>query len=39
MGCASSSPLMNGGPGGVVESSKSAANDVMRSGEELMQGR
>lgn len=41
MGCASSSPLVNGGggPGGLVESAKTAANDVMTSGENAMNGK
>lgn len=42
MGCASSSPLVNGnggGPGGLVESVKTAANDVMTSGENAMNGK
>ena len=39
MGCASSSPLVNGGgPGGVVESAKNAATEVMSSGENAMNG-
>lgn len=41
MGCASSSPLVNGGggPGGLVETAKSAANDVMTTGENAMSGK
>lgn len=40
MGCASSTPLVNGGgPGGVVESVKSAATEVMGSGENAINGK
>lgn len=38
MGCASSSPLVNGGPGGLVDSAKTAATDVMNAGENAMNG-
>lgn len=39
MGCASSSPLVNGGgPGGLVETTKTAANDVIKAGENAMNG-
>jgi hypothetical protein len=38
MGCNSSTPLVNGG-GGLVENAKSAAADVMTSGENAMNGR
>lgn len=40
MGCASSSPLVNGGgPGGLVDSAKTAATEVMSSGENTMHGK
>lgn len=43
MGCASSSPLINGGgPGGIVESAKETAtktaNDVLHAGESAIHG-
>lgn len=39
MGCASSSPLVNGGgPGGLVDTVKNAGNDVMKAGENTMHG-
>lgn len=39
MGCASSSPLtVNGGPGGLVESAKSAATEIMSTGEKAING-
>lgn len=39
MGCASSSPLVNGGPGGLVESAKTGAADVMNAGENALNGK
>lgn len=40
MGCASSSPLVNGGgPGGLVDSVKTAATDGMTSEENAMHGK
>lgn len=40
MGCASSSPLVNGGgPGGLVDSAKTAATEVISSGENAMNGK
>jgi hypothetical protein len=39
MGCASSSPLVNGGPGGLVDQAKTAASEVMTSGENAMNGK
>lgn len=40
MGCASSSPLtVNGGPGGLVESAKTAATEIMSTGEKAMNGK
>lgn len=40
MGCASSSPLVSGGgPGGLVDSAKSAATEVMSSGVNEMHGK
>lgn len=41
MGCASSSPLVTngGGPGGLVESAKTTATEVMSSGENAMNGK
>lgn len=41
MGCASSSPLVNGGggPGGLADTAKNAANDVMTTGENAMNGK
>ena len=40
MGCASSSPLVNGGgPGGIVESAKAGVNDVMNTGENALNGK
>lgn len=40
MGCASSSPLVNGGgPGGLVETAKTAATEVMSSGENAVHGK
>ncbi|KAG5679025.1 hypothetical protein PVAND_008627 [Polypedilum vanderplanki] len=36
MGCASSSPLVNGGPGGLVESAKTAATEIMTTSEKAM---
>lgn len=39
MGCASSSPLVNGGPGGLVDSAKTAATEVMSSGENALHGK
>lgn len=38
MGCANSMPLMNGG-GGMVEAAKTAVNDTMHAGEEVLQGK
>lgn len=39
MGCASSSPLtVNGGPGGLVETTKTAATEIMNTGEKAMNG-
>lgn len=39
MGCASSSPLINGGgPGGVVEAAQQAASDVVHAGENALHG-
>lgn len=39
MGCANSSPLVNGGgPGGLVDTVKNATNDVVNSGENAMNG-
>lgn len=39
MGCANSSPLVNGGgPGGLVDSAKNVVNDAMSSGENAMNG-
>jgi hypothetical protein len=42
MGCASSTPLVNGvnpgGPGGLVETTKNAANDVIKAGENTLNG-
>lgn len=39
MGCASSSPLtVNGGPGGLVENAKTAATEIMNTGEKAMNG-
>lgn len=38
MGCASSTPLMNGSAGGIVEAAKHAAGDVAHAGEEAMHG-
>lgn len=37
MGCANSMPLMNGN-GGMVEAAKTAVNDTMHAGEEVLQG-
>jgi hypothetical protein len=40
MGCASSSPLVNGGgPGGLVDNAKTAATEVMNTGENAMNGK
>jgi len=40
MGCASSSPLVNGGgPGGLVETAKTTATEVMSTGENAMNGK
>lgn len=40
MGCASSSPLVNGGgPGGLVDSAKTAGTDIMHTGETAMNGK
>jgi len=39
MGCASSSPLtVNGGPGGLVENAKTAATEIMTTGEKAITG-
>lgn len=39
MGCASSSPMMNGsGGGGIVGAAKHAASDVVHAGEEALHG-
>lgn len=37
MGCASSSPMMNGS-GGIVGAAKHAASDVVHAGEEVLHG-
>lgn len=37
MGCASSSPMMNGS-GGIVGAAKNAASDVVHAGEEVLHG-
>ncbi len=39
MGCANSMPLMNGNGGGMVEAAKSAVNDTVHAGEEVLQGK
>lgn len=36
MGCANSMPLMNGG---MVDAAKTAVNDTMHAGEEVLQGK
>lgn len=40
MGCASSSPFVNGGgPGGIIENAKHAVDDVRNVGEKTMHGK
>lgn len=38
MGCANSMPLTNGS-GGMVDAAKTAVNDTMHAGEEVLQGK